>query len=373
MRRRNRSIALVTICLFCIGLRAERGLAQRAAPEAYDQLARAAYEKLHPPGLSVAVVVAGEQVFASGYGLADLENDVPCTAQTVYRIASISKPIAAIAVLQVVEQGRAALDDSITNFVPEFPAKPEGPVTLQRLLTHTSGIRHYKPGEFEQTRHYDTLAAAIEIFKDDPLLFAPGTRFSYTTYGYNLLAGVIEHTAHQSFGDYLHERVFAPAGMTSSRLELQGELVPRRARQYVRGADQRWQNAPFVDLSIKWAGGGVISTVEDLCRLHVALESGKLLKPESIALMQTPATTLAGQPLEYGLGWNIATDKQGRTWVSHSGGTTGGTSFLLRCPDQRCAVAVIANGGNVEGLPGLARRLALTALSAGGTAPADEP
>lgn len=350
--------ALMVAWLLAAGARTSAGdLAARL-----DALAAKTFDRQAPPGMAVAVMRDGDFVFAHGYGLADLENNVPCAPQSVFRLASVSKPIAAVAVLQVVESGAASLDDPIQKYVPEFPEKPAGTITLRHLLSHTSGIRHYKPGEFVQRRHYDSLAEAIGIFKDDPLKFAPGARFSYTSYGYNLLAGVIERTSGRSFGEYLAERVFEPAGMTSTRLELQGELVPHRVEQYERAARGKpWRNAPFADLSIKWAGGGVISTVEDLCRFDNALARGRLLKPETITLMQTPVSTDDGKQNDYALGWRIETDAQGRTWVAHSGGTTGGTSYFLRWPEQRIAVAVIANGAGIKGLPALAKALALAA------------
>ncbi len=341
-----------------------------ASPERFDQIARTAFQKLGPPGLSVAVAAEGQVRFAAGYGLADLEHEVPCTPETVFRIASISKSITAVALMQTIQQGRASLDDPIQQYVPEFPEKPQGPVTLRHLLTHTSGIRHYAPGEFLQTRHYPSLVEAIGIFRDDPLLFPPGERFSYTTYGYNLLAGVVEKTSGQSFGQYLASRVFEPAGMTSSRLDQAADLVPHRARPYTRRSAKQWQNAPAVDLSIKWAGGGILSTPTDLCRLHLALEEGKLLAQETKLAMETPGQTSGGKPLAYALGWNVETDRQGRTWVSHSGGTTGGTSFLLRCPAEGCAAAVIANADEVPGLARLARRLALATLDLAEAEPA---
>lgn len=356
--------ALLVLALLGLSWSAARGDDPPPQSAALEEIAAKLFEKSAPPGLSVAVMRDGAFVFARGFGLADLENDVACTPQTVYRIASVSKPIAAVAVLQMVEQGKASLDDPIQKYVPEFPEKPEGPVTLRHLLTHTAGVRHYKPGEFIQRDHYDTLVKAIGIFKDDPLLFAPGEKFSYSSYGYNLLAGVVEKASGQDFGKYLKQHVFDPAGMTSSRLELQGELVPHRARQYERFGRSSWQNAPFVDLSIKWAGGGIISTVEDLCRLDLALAEGKLLKPETIELMQTPGQLNSGKAIDYALGWRIDAKDTDHPRVSHSGGTAGGTSFLLRMPKDKVAVTLIANGADVSGLPGAAQALAKAALQA---------
>jgi CubicO group peptidase (beta-lactamase class C family) len=314
------------------------------------------------PGISVALVVNDELIWSKGYGLADVENEVPAEANTVYRIASISKPIAATAVMQLVEQDKVNLDEPIQKYVKYFPEKPLT-ITLRHVMTHTSGIRHYKPGEMEMKEHFVDLDAAIQIFKDDPLLFTPGTLYNYSSYAYNLLAGVVETASGLTFEAYMKEKVWGPAGMTSTRLEHIGEIVPHRARQYVKaGSSGRVRNAPYADLSIKWAGGGIISTVEDLARFHIALNTGKLLEKETLAEMYTPYTLADGNKSSYGLGWQIATDDQGRTWIAHGGGATGGSTYLLRYPEGKVAVAIFCNVQNAGDRRGLAMKIAEVAL-----------
>jgi serine beta-lactamase-like protein LACTB, mitochondrial len=259
--------------------------------------------------------------------------------------------MAATAVMQLVERGRVSLSDPVQKYVPAFPQKGEVTITVRHLLTHQSGIRHYKAGEMESRESYGSIEEAIRIFRDDPLLFTPGARYSYSTYGYNLLAGVVEAASGLGYEAYLREHVWAPAGMNATRLEHPQEIVPHRAGQYQRasGADGV-RNAPYADLSVKWAGGGVISTAEDLARFHIALDQGRLLNPETLDLMYTPATLTDGTRTGYGLGWMVDTDRQGRVWVAHSGGATGGTTYLLRDPKRRLAVAILCN---VDGAPGL--------------------
>jgi serine beta-lactamase-like protein LACTB len=332
-------------------------LAEPARYSAAARLVEQARPKLGAPGVSVAIADEDRLVFAAGYGLADVENQVPATAKTVYRIASISKPMAATAVMQLVEQGRVALDDPIRKYVPEFPDKGGLTITLRHILTHTSGIRHYRPGEMANPTHYASLAEAIAIFKDDPLLFTPGTKYGYSTYAYNLLAGVVERASGLSFEAYMREKIWDPAGMRDTRLEHPDEIVPNRARPYVRRGDGV-ANAPYADLSVKWAGGGIISTVEDLIRFHIALDEGRLLRRETLEQMYTPAKLNDGTPLDYGLGWRIQIDQQGRRWISHSGGATGGTTFLLRYPEGKLAVAVMCNLEGAGNLGALARQVA---------------
>ena len=325
---------------------------------AADRLLTAAQAKLGTPGMSVAVVVNDELAWSTGYGLADVENGVPATAQTAYRIASISKTMAATAVMQLVERGRVRLDDPIQKYVPSFPDKGESVITLRHLLSHTSGIRHYKPGEIESKESFDSVADAIAIFKDDPLLFTPGTQYHYSTYGFNLLAGVVEKASGLTYESYLREHIWVPAGMKTTGFEHPLDVVPHRARQYVRGGPGGVHNAPYADLSIKWAGGGVISTVEDLARFHIALDQGRLLKRETLAQMYTPGTLADGAPIGYGLGWMLETDSKGRHWVAHSGGATGGTTYLLRDPTRGLAVVIFCNVQGAQNLKQLAMQVA---------------
>lgn len=330
--------------------------------EALPRLIEAARLDTGAPGLSVAVVVDDRLAWEGAAGEADVENAVAARTDSVYRIASISKPIAATAVMQLVERGRVSLDDPMRKYVPFFPDKGGLPLTVRHVMTHTSGIRHYKAGEMENMTRYGSVAEAAAIFGDDPLLFTPGTKYSYSTYAYNLLAAVVENASGLSYEAYLKEHIFNPAGMRSTRLERAEELVPHRVRQYDR-AGGSVRNAHYADLSVKWAGGGVISTAGDLARFHIALDQAKLLKPETMKEMYTPARLADGTVSEYGLGWGISTDSRGRTWISHSGGATGGTTYLLRNPEARLAVAVLCNVQNAPGLRKLAMAIAELALS----------
>jgi CubicO group peptidase (beta-lactamase class C family) len=338
-------------------------VAAQAPVAELPRIAAEGHKQSGAPGMSVAVVVNDRIAWADGFGMADVENDVPARANTVYRIASISKPIAATAVMQLVERGRVNLDDPVQKYVPAFPRKGEQTVTVRHLMTHTSGIRHYRGGEMESRDSYETVTEALRIFKDDPLLFAPGTRYSYSTYAYNLLANVVETASGLSFEEYLKTHVWGPAGMSATYFDHVDALIPKRAEQYVR-AGSSWRNAPYADLSNKWAGGGILSTAEDLARFHIALDEGKLLKPATLEEMYTPYRLADGKESTYGLGWNVSKDDRGRTWIAHSGGATGGTTYLLRDPSRKLAVAILCNVQSAPGLRALAIRLAEQAMSA---------
>jgi len=320
-----------------------------------EELLKQALSTSGAPGISAAVAVNGKIVFSQGVGYANLELQVPATGETVYRIASISKPISAIGVMQLIERGLVKLDDPIQKYVPSFPEKPGGKITLLQLFTHTSGIRHYKSGESVNMQYYNSLEEAIKIFKDDTLLFTPGSRYSYTTYGFNLLMGVIEAVGGRvsrggepvsqekiDFGEYMRENVWLPAGMTSTFLEYHRVIVRNRADGYERNRQGQMQNAPYDEVSYKFAGGGIISTVEDLVRVFIALDNGILLKPETVKNMYTIHFS-TGDNRGRGLGWEVQKDSQGRLRISHSGSSTGFLSILINYPDKKVVVAACSN------------------------------
>lgn len=310
------------------------------------------------PGVSVAFGCRTGVVWTAGFGFANVERQTPATDLTIYRLASISKPIAATALMQQVEQGRVKLDQPVQNWLPEFPVKPEGSITLRHLLTHTSGIRHYRGTEVFSNRRYDSVEAALVIFKDDPLEFKPGTKYQYSSYGYNTLAAVVEMASGETFRTYLRSYLFGPAGMTSTDLEFLEEASPNRCVQYVAGVEEgTFVPARRVDLSNKWAGGGMCGTAGDLVRFCAALDNAKLLRPETLELMRQPMLLDDGSVTKYGLGWQLLKDSQGRLWAAHSGGATGGTTYLIHNPQHGISVAILCNAQNVKGLSGLALKL----------------
>jgi len=314
------------------------------------------FPSLRTPGLSVAIAADHEILWSGGFGFADLENQKPAGSRTVYRYASISKPIAATAVMQLVQRSKVSLDIPIQRYVPSFPSKPEGDITLRHLMTHTSGIRHYRGLEMLSNQRYDTVEAALGIFKDDPLEFKPGAKYQYSSYAYNILAAVVEEASDKSFREYLRERIFRPAGMSASDSQFLEQANEERCKPYIRKGDE-FVVAPKVDLSCKWAGGGMAGTAEDLVRFCIALQRGDLLRAKTAAQMFEAAALADGSRTEYGLGWRLRKDKQQRVWVGHSGGATGGTTYFLHNPQAKVALALLANAQEVKGLDNLAMRL----------------
>ena len=294
------------------------------------------------PGLSVAVVTHGELRWSSCYGQSDVENAVPATAETVYRLASVSKPITAVAAMQLAEQGRLDLDAPVQKYVPTFPQKP-WPVTTRALLGHLAGIRHYAEGELESTRHYNTLAEGLELFQNDPLVQEPGTKYLYSTYGFTLVGAVVEAVAGTPFAEQVKKAVFEPAGMAGARVDDVFEIIPHRAQGYQKGPGGTLQNSGLADTSYKVPGGGLCATAPDLARFTVALWNGTLVRPDTRRQMFTSQRTRDGKRTGYGLGWALSGGRRGRTEVFHRGDQQRVASLLYTQPDRGVAVVLFAN------------------------------
>jgi len=298
-----------------------------------------------PPSISVAVARDGVVVLAAARGWADEAAGRKATPETVYRTYSISKAVTAVAVTRLIESGAIALDDDIRDFVPAFPAH-EPPIRLLHLLTHTSGIRHYREdaGEISSQVEYPTLEASLGVFANDPLEFPPGTGYRYSSYGFNLLTGAVEHATNRTFGDALAELVFTPAGMTASSLATAAGGPPELALA-TEPSILPWVRHKAVrelpNLSGRYGASGVLSTPTDLVRMCAALLDGRLLRPESLELMLTPP--LPDVAPEQALGWNVTTDDEGRTVAYRSGAGIGYAGLLELYPDRRLAAAVLVN------------------------------
>lgn len=349
------SVALAaTLALAVAGARPARAQAEPSAITAYLEQIR---HETGAPGISAAVAVNGRIVFSMGVGQAELDNLVPADGDTVHNVGSVSKVLTAVAIMQLVEKGRISLDDRIQQYTPSFPEKGT-PITLRHILTHTSGIRHYRDGEFgpyglTEMRHFDTIEEAIAIFKDDPLLFKPGTLWSYSSHAFNLLQGVVEKATGMSFEDYMKDHVWEPAGMLSTSFDVPDRIVHKRGRGYVRDRQGHLVNSRYVDVSYKYASGGMLSTVNDLVKFGVALNDGRLLKKQTITVMYSIQVdpvmefTAKGpserQSFKQAIGWRIDTDAQGRQYINHTGTVRGTRSFVLNYPDHNLVVALQAN------------------------------
>lgn len=345
---------LPALALGLVALSAPISVAQDAALPALtepkiERAVTAFMSNVNAPGVSVAVSHGPTVRWANGYGLADIEQFVPAKADTVYRLASVSKPITAVAVMQLIERGRLSLDDTVSKWLPDAPSVWR-PITVEQLLTHQSGIRHYTAAEDESgnanVKHYVSLRDALAIFSGDPLLHQPGAKMTYSTYAYTLLGVVIEAASGQDYVTFVTKNIFEPAAMRQSRVDEVHALIPNRSPGYAKTETGALRRASFMDSSYKIPGGGWLSTVGDLVRFGLALQDGTLMKPSTFRQM-TVARHVNGQNTGYGLGWIVdgwgpgTPPIPGLVW--HGGVQQGVTTNLYMFPDRHVVVAILAN------------------------------
>jgi CubicO group peptidase (beta-lactamase class C family) len=334
-----------TLLIFLLLIAAAAASAQQSG-DLSAQVDRAVLEEMKRqqlPAVTVAIAEDGRVVYSKAFGMADLENSVPATTETLIRTGSLAKPITAAAAMTLAEAGRLDLDAPVQKYCPAFPEKP-WPVTTRELLTHTSGIRHYKEGEIESTRHFRNMSDGFSIFAADPLLFQPGTKFSYTTYGYTVLGCVIEGASGEKYYDYLREHILTPAGMTHTFVDDAYAIIPHRARGYQKISGQL-KNAGLMDSSYKIPGGGLVMTAEDFVRFAVALLDGRIVKPQTLAAMWTPTNLPSlqdGKPSPYGMGFGVLAVGGGLN-IAHGGSQQGTSTDMQIVPERRFAVAVFIN------------------------------
>ena len=294
------------------------------------------------PGIAIAVAVDGETVWSEGFGYANLEHRVPMQPSVKFRVGSISKSLTAAAVARLVEDGRLDPDAPVQEYVPSFPEKSH-PITTRQLGGHLAGIRHYRGNENFIRDPYPTVLDGLTIFADDPLLHEPGTMFAYTSYGFNLLSAVVEGAAKKPFLDYMREAVFRPLGLRDTVADFVVPIIAGRTSYYVRDDAGSVVNAPWVDNSYKWAGGGFLSTTGDVLAFANAHLDDDFLSEASRKLLFTEQKTRNGDGVGYGLGWFIRTREDGRRLLSHSGGSVGGTSLMVMEPESRVVVVGLIN------------------------------
>jgi CubicO group peptidase (beta-lactamase class C family) len=306
----------------------------------FEQFAEKQMARDRVVGLSVAVL-DGDKLWTRGFGHADLENKVKATEKSSYRMASVTKPMTAVAALKLAEQGKLDLDADIRRYVPYFPDKGKT-ITTRQLLSHLGGISHYRNYEIEgNIRDPKTTREAIAIFEKFDLVSEPGSAYTYSSYGYNLIGAVIEGATGRSYREVMQELVWTPAGMSSTRVDSPTDLIPYRVTGY-RLDDGEIKRSDFVDISSRFAGGGTRSTVVDMVRFAEAIWDGRLLAKETVEKMWWPAQTTAGRFINYGLGFN-AMPVNGHYYASHSGSQQEARTLLMIWPERELAIAFASN------------------------------
>jgi CubicO group peptidase (beta-lactamase class C family) len=316
---------------------------------AFEEFVRKQMEEDRIPGLTIGFYI-DDYTWVKGFGYADLENKTPAKAESAYRIASVTKTFTSAAILQLVEKGKINLDAEIQTYVPYYP-KQQWPVTVRQLLTHLGGGQ-------EGSMLGPTYVSPRDVvgrISTHPLKFEPGTKYEYTTSGYNLLGAAIEEVSGKSFGDCLRENIFLPLGMNDTRMNSERELIPNRVRTYER-ANGRIKVAPFVDVSSRFGGGGLIATMPDLLKWARSVDSGKVLSKDSLDLMYSPVAmkngryaALDGEGNYYSMGWENKAMRG--LWVpNHGGGQIGTSAGLMRFPSKNMAIVFAANTEGADGL-----------------------
>ncbi len=315
--------------------------AQTGTSGSVDQYIQSEMQRQHIPGLALLVARDGKIIQVQGYGLSNVELQVPVKPETVFQSGSMGKQFTATGVMMLVEEGKIALDDPISKYFKDSPPS-WNEVTIRELLSHTAGFTDY-PKNFDFRRDY-TEAQLLKIVEGIPLAYPPGTKWSYSNLGYLTLGVLIHRVTGKFYGDFLQERIFQPLGMSTTRIISEADIVPNRSAGYrlVKGAlkNQEWVS-PTLNTT---ADGALYFSVLDLAKWDAALYTEKLLKRSSLDEMWTVTKLKNGKPNSgsYGFGWEILR-KNGRRVVDHGGSWQGFRTHISRYVDDKLTVVVLTN------------------------------
>jgi serine beta-lactamase-like protein LACTB, mitochondrial len=321
------------------------------AVEQGRQAARAGVVEKNLPGLSVAVGVGSDLVWAEGFGWADLEKKVPVTPAMRFRIGHASKGLTSAGVGLLLEKKKLHLSDDIQTYVPAFPKK-EWPVTVRQLMGHVGGVRHYdSEADYISTSHCERASEGVPPFANDPLRFEPQTQSRYSTFGWVLVSAAVEAAAGESFFSFMRGQVFTPLGMadtvpdtgTERLANVTAFYTPRFSGDPAFGPEE---TAP-ADYSCFAGAGGFLSTPSDLVRFGMAMNTGKLLRRDTVTTLHTPVLLASGQETQYGLGWTlerVSLAGESTRMASQASRTLlGGSTSFLTFPERALVVAVTSN------------------------------
>jgi CubicO group peptidase (beta-lactamase class C family) len=297
------------------------------------------------PGCVVLVAKKGQIIYKKAFGISDLRSKKPMLTDMIFRIGSMTKQYTAIAILQLVEQGKIALQDTIQRYATEFPSKGH-PITIENVLSQTSGIPDYltlQNHDPAKDRDVYTPAQGVDYFKDAALNFTPGSKFEYSNSNFYLLGYIIERVTGQSYDSYIKEHLLKPAGLNHTYYIYKGENIPNLTPGYSRPDGKNWEPAELQDPTVMYATGGLTSTVEDIFKWHQALSAGKPISTQTLKKAYTPFKLADGSLSEYAYGWFIR-DLDGSTTIEHSGSTDGYQTDEIYLPDEDVFIVALFNG-----------------------------
>lgn len=344
---------LTTLLIILLASLQGPAYSQQGSEKRLDDFVKQQMTEHKIPGVSVAVVRNGKIVLLKSYGLANVEHQVPVKPETIFQSGSIGKQFTAAGIMMLVQENKLSLDDKITKFFPDVPESWKE-ITVRHLLTHTSGLGDYPP-EVDLKQDY-TESELFELFKKAPLDFKPGTSWNYSNVGYVTLGIIIGKITGKFYADYLQEKIFKPAGMTTTRLISEADIVPNRASGYrlVKGElkNQEWVS-PSTNST---ADGSLYLSILDLAKWDAALYTERPLTRSSREMIWTPVSLLDGSTRNYGFGWHLA-NAHGHRLVFHGGAWQGFKSFIIRFLDTNTTFIFLANSWETRDLK-LARGIA---------------
>ncbi len=294
------------------------------------------------PGMSVAVSYKGQLVWSQGFGYADLENSLKVNNKTKFRIASVSKPVTAVLVARLYQSRVLDIDVPIHDYLTEYPQK-RWEFTIRHLMTHSAGVRHYSALDTNFKAYHNSIQNGLEIFKHDSLLFKPGSRFHYSSYGYNIIGAAIEEAIDNSFEKLLTDSLFILTGMNNSTIDDPYKIITNRSKTYFLNEVNDIINAPFFDNRYKIPSGGILSTAEDLVQLANTVMYGEYLNLQSVELLFTPYEYTHEKDSDTGFGWVVTKDDNDNILYGHLGGNTGGCSAILIYPEKQFIIVWLGN------------------------------
>lgn len=340
---------ICSICFLCITFFSNTQN-NRQTIKKIDSYLKAQFES-DIPGASILVSKKGEILYKEGYGLANMEWQIPIETNTVFQIGSVTKLFTAIAILQLVEQKKLSLTDTIQNFIPSFPLKNHT-ITIEHLLTHSSGIPDYMTMYHSDSnvmrRDFESIEI-INFFKDEPLDFIPGSKSAYTSSGPFLLGYIIEVVSGMPYGKYIEKYIFKEVGMTNSFYGVNSKVIPNRANSYS-FENSFFRNGDYRSMSIPYSSGAILSTVEDMNKWQKALFDGHLINKELLDKAIRAHKLNDGSRSVFGLGaWFVDyLDIQNYSTLAHSGGISAFNSFLIYLPKQAVFVVVLSNTNKIN-------------------------
>lgn len=321
------------------------------ASDRTDAYLKAEMEKRHIPGLALVVLRSGKPIKMKGYGFANVEWKQPVTLDTVFQIQSMTKQFVAMGVMMLVEEGKIRLEEKIGAYLPGSP-ETWNAITVRHLLSHTSGIKDFINEPTASLREEVTEESVFQATVPRPLNFPTGEKYAYSNTNYQMLGMIIQKVTGKTWGDFVQERILTPLDMTTTRLYTQKHIVARRASGYA-WTGGSLKNGEFIAPSVlAYAGGGLLSTVEDLAKWDAALYTEKLVKKTTLKEIWTAGVLNDGKPAPFGFGWLVG-ESNGHRMVEHGGAhMTGFTSHILHYPDDHLTVIVLTNlsGGGPQAL-----------------------